>query len=45
MFHRFICDNPALPVPSHWERVNTEEPYQVCKEKVKLNIMTFNNTE
>ncbi|KAG1953449.1 protein mono-ADP-ribosyltransferase PARP11-like [Pimephales promelas] len=26
---RFICDNPALPVPSHWERVNTEEPYQL----------------
>ncbi|XP_061085445.1 uncharacterized protein LOC133119062 isoform X2 [Conger conger] len=25
---RFICDNLALPVPSHWERINTEEPYQ-----------------
>lgn len=26
---RFICDNLALPVPCHWERVNTDEPYQV----------------
>lgn len=28
---RFICDNLALPVPCHWERINTDEPYQVCK--------------
>ncbi|XP_053364371.1 protein mono-ADP-ribosyltransferase PARP11-like isoform X3 [Clarias gariepinus] len=26
---RFICDNLALPVPCHWERVNTDEPYQL----------------
>lgn len=26
---RFICDNLALPVPCHWERINTDEPYQV----------------
>lgn len=28
---RFICDNLALPVPCHWERINTDEPYQVSK--------------
>ncbi|XP_061085443.1 protein mono-ADP-ribosyltransferase PARP11-like isoform X1 [Conger conger] len=42
---RFICDNLALPVPSHWERINTEEPYQLislgrdtyeCKEVARL---------
>nr|XP_006633812.2 PREDICTED: poly [ADP-ribose] polymerase 11-like [Lepisosteus oculatus] len=26
---RFICDNLALPVPSHWEFVDTDQPYQV----------------
>eukprot|EP00063_Salmo_salar_P070246 XP_014045081.1 PREDICTED: poly [ADP-ribose] polymerase 11-like [Salmo salar] len=26
---RFICDNLALPVPCHWERINTDEPYQL----------------
>ncbi|KAJ7397620.1 hypothetical protein BTVI_133417 [Pitangus sulphuratus] len=24
----FICENEAIPMPSHWENVNTEEPYQ-----------------
>lgn len=28
---RFICDNLALPVPCHWERINTDEPYQVSR--------------
>lgn len=32
---RFICDNLALPVPCHWERINTDEPYQVGKTKNK----------
>ncbi|XP_066580426.1 protein mono-ADP-ribosyltransferase PARP11 [Amia ocellicauda] len=26
---RFICDNLALPVPSHWEMINTDDPYQL----------------
>ncbi|XP_048865119.1 protein mono-ADP-ribosyltransferase PARP11 [Brienomyrus brachyistius] len=26
---RFICDNLALPIPVHWERINTEETYQL----------------
>ncbi|XP_078012048.1 protein mono-ADP-ribosyltransferase PARP11 isoform X4 [Phascolarctos cinereus] len=25
----YICENEAIPVPSHWENVNTEEPYQL----------------
>ncbi|XP_049616584.1 protein mono-ADP-ribosyltransferase PARP11 isoform X3 [Syngnathus scovelli] len=28
---RFICDNLALPVPCHWERINTDEPYQLVQ--------------
>ncbi|XP_060936186.1 protein mono-ADP-ribosyltransferase PARP11-like isoform X1 [Limanda limanda] len=28
---RFICDNLALPVPCHWERINTDEPYQLIQ--------------
>lgn len=28
---RFICDNLALPVPCHWESINTDEPYQVSE--------------
>ncbi|XP_035257836.1 protein mono-ADP-ribosyltransferase PARP11-like isoform X2 [Anguilla anguilla] len=31
---RFICDNLALPVPSHWERINTEEPFQVSDARL-----------
>lgn len=31
---RFICDNLALPVPCHWERINTDEPYQVREKDV-----------
>uniref|UniRef100_A0A3Q3D5T2 Poly [ADP-ribose] polymerase n=1 Tax=Hippocampus comes TaxID=109280 RepID=A0A3Q3D5T2_HIPCM len=27
----FICDNLALPVPCHWERINTDEPYQLVQ--------------
>ncbi|XP_024913263.1 poly [ADP-ribose] polymerase 11 isoform X5 [Cynoglossus semilaevis] len=30
---RFICDNLALPVPCHWERINTDEPYQLIQLK------------
>uniref|UniRef100_A0A1A8KC07 Poly [ADP-ribose] polymerase n=1 Tax=Nothobranchius kuhntae TaxID=321403 RepID=A0A1A8KC07_NOTKU len=28
---RFICDNLALPVPCHWERINTDETYQLIQ--------------
>ncbi|XP_060939931.1 protein mono-ADP-ribosyltransferase PARP11 [Limanda limanda] len=28
---RFICDNLALPVPCHWEKINTDEPYQLIQ--------------
>ncbi|KPP67272.1 poly-like [Scleropages formosus] len=38
---RFICDNLALPVPAHWERINTEEPYQL----VALGRDTFEYKE
>ncbi|KAF5897154.1 poly [ADP-ribose] polymerase 11-like, partial [Clarias magur] len=37
---RFICDNLALPVPSNWERVNTDEPYQLiplCRDTFGYN--------
>lgn len=37
---RFICDNLALPVPCHWERVNTDEPYQVSN--LHLHLHSFN---
>lgn len=33
---RFICDNLALPVPCHWERINTDEPYQVSQATLFL---------
>ncbi|XP_031418286.1 protein mono-ADP-ribosyltransferase PARP11 [Clupea harengus] len=26
---RSICDSPAVPVPCHWEKMNSEEPYQL----------------
>ncbi|MBN3317404.1 PAR11 polymerase, partial [Atractosteus spatula] len=26
---RFICDNLSLPVPSHWEMIDTDQPYQM----------------
>uniref|UniRef100_A0A670I188 Poly [ADP-ribose] polymerase n=1 Tax=Podarcis muralis TaxID=64176 RepID=A0A670I188_PODMU len=25
----FICENQSIPMPSHWENVNSEEPYQL----------------
>ncbi|XP_030070041.1 protein mono-ADP-ribosyltransferase PARP11 [Microcaecilia unicolor] len=25
----YICENEAIPMPSHWENVNMEEPYQL----------------
>ncbi|XP_029453173.1 protein mono-ADP-ribosyltransferase PARP11 isoform X2 [Rhinatrema bivittatum] len=25
----YICENEAIPMPAHWENVNTEEPYQL----------------
>ncbi|XP_028910195.1 protein mono-ADP-ribosyltransferase PARP11 isoform X1 [Ornithorhynchus anatinus] len=25
----YICENEAIPMPSHWENVNPEEPYQL----------------
>ncbi|XP_034019210.1 protein mono-ADP-ribosyltransferase PARP11 [Thalassophryne amazonica] len=49
---RFICDNLALPVPCHWERINADEPYQLIelarntyefKEVVKLYERTMDN--
>nr|XP_004548335.2 uncharacterized protein LOC101482593 isoform X3 [Maylandia zebra] len=38
---RFICDNLALPVPCHWERINTDEPYQVSTELIQLGRDTY----
>ncbi|XP_060634054.2 protein mono-ADP-ribosyltransferase PARP11 isoform X1 [Anolis sagrei] len=25
----YICENQSIPMPSHWEKVNSEEPYQL----------------
>ncbi|XP_044273634.1 protein mono-ADP-ribosyltransferase PARP11 isoform X2 [Varanus komodoensis] len=25
----YICENQSIPMPSHWENVNSEEPYQL----------------
>ncbi|XP_005989325.1 protein mono-ADP-ribosyltransferase PARP11 isoform X2 [Latimeria chalumnae] len=25
----YICENEAIPIPPHWENVNTEEPFQL----------------
>lgn len=36
---RFICDNLALPVPCHWERINMDEPYQVSNITVLLLLV------
>ncbi|XP_051636788.1 protein mono-ADP-ribosyltransferase PARP11 isoform X2 [Manacus candei] len=33
----FICENEAIPMPSHWENVNTEEPYQLIPLQKKTN--------
>ncbi|XP_028809578.1 protein mono-ADP-ribosyltransferase PARP11-like isoform X2 [Denticeps clupeoides] len=38
---RFVCDNLALPVPCHWENINTDEPYQL----IPLNRDTFEYKE
>ncbi|XP_028305766.1 protein mono-ADP-ribosyltransferase PARP11-like [Gouania willdenowi] len=49
---RFICDNLALPVPCHWERIDTDEPYQLIqlgrdthefKEVARLYERTMHN--
>ncbi|KAG5277894.1 hypothetical protein AALO_G00092560 [Alosa alosa] len=50
---RSICDAPAVPVPSHWEAVNSTEPYQLIplsqdshefKEVKELYERTMSNT-
>ncbi|XP_010125399.1 PREDICTED: poly [ADP-ribose] polymerase 11-like, partial [Chlamydotis macqueenii] len=33
----FICENEAIPMPSHWENVKTEEPYQLIPLQKKTN--------
>ncbi|NWQ78377.1 PAR11 polymerase, partial [Columbina picui] len=33
----YICENEAIPMPSHWENVNTEEPYQLIPLQKKTN--------
>ncbi|XP_065598438.1 protein mono-ADP-ribosyltransferase PARP11 isoform X3 [Cyrtonyx montezumae] len=33
----FICENESIPMPSHWENVNPEEPYQLIPLQKKTN--------
>ncbi|XP_075756726.1 protein mono-ADP-ribosyltransferase PARP11 isoform X2 [Pelodiscus sinensis] len=33
----YICENEAIPMPSHWENVNPEEPYQLIPLQKQTN--------
>ncbi|XP_061438579.1 protein mono-ADP-ribosyltransferase PARP11 isoform X5 [Rhineura floridana] len=33
----FICENRSIPMPSHWENVNSEEPYQLIPLQKQTN--------
>ncbi|XP_077450054.1 protein mono-ADP-ribosyltransferase PARP11-like isoform X2 [Stigmatopora argus] len=42
---RFICDNLALPVPCHWERINTDEPFQAIPPVQQLVLLGRDTNE
>ncbi|XP_020664917.1 protein mono-ADP-ribosyltransferase PARP11 isoform X2 [Pogona vitticeps] len=33
----YICENQSIPVPAHWENVNSEEPYQLIPLQKQTN--------
>ncbi|KAJ6668464.1 hypothetical protein lerEdw1_011946 [Lerista edwardsae] len=33
----YICENQSIPMPSHWENVNSEEPYQLIQLQKQTN--------
>ncbi|XP_003221433.1 protein mono-ADP-ribosyltransferase PARP11 isoform X2 [Anolis carolinensis] len=33
----YICENQSIPMPSHWEKVNSEEPYQLIPLQKETN--------
>ncbi|XP_053108734.1 protein mono-ADP-ribosyltransferase PARP11 isoform X4 [Hemicordylus capensis] len=33
----YICENQSIPMPSHWENVNSEEPYQLIPLQKQTN--------
>ncbi|XP_015267804.1 PREDICTED: poly [ADP-ribose] polymerase 11-like [Gekko japonicus] len=33
----YVCENQSIPIPSHWEDVNPEEPYQLIPLQKQTN--------
>ncbi|XP_060102157.1 protein mono-ADP-ribosyltransferase PARP11 isoform X2 [Heteronotia binoei] len=33
----YVCENQSIPIPSHWENVNSEEPYQLIPLQKQTN--------
>nr|XP_056711380.1 protein mono-ADP-ribosyltransferase PARP11 isoform X2 [Euleptes europaea] len=33
----YICENQSIPIPSHWENVNSEEPFQLIPLQKQTN--------
>ncbi|KAL8195853.1 UNVERIFIED_CONTAM: Poly [ADP-ribose] polymerase 11, partial [Gekko kuhli] len=33
----YVCENQSIPIPSHWEKVNSEEPYQLIPLQKQTN--------
>ncbi|XP_054855711.1 protein mono-ADP-ribosyltransferase PARP11 isoform X2 [Eublepharis macularius] len=36
-----ICENQSIPIPSHWENVNSEEPYQLIPLQKQTNEYNY----